>query len=89
MPREKFKQQQMRARIAAIAARIMAEDGVEDFAMAKRKAARQLGAGDTQSLPDNAEIESELRVYQSLWAMERRRPERGQRPPLSREGARA
>ena len=58
MPKEqKFKQQQMRARIAAIGRRIMAEDGVEDFAMAKRKAARQLGAGDTQSLPDNDEID--------------------------------
>jgi hypothetical protein len=73
MPREKFKQQQMRARIAAIAARIMAEDGVEDFAMAKRKAARQLGAGDTQSLPDNDEIETELRVYQSLYQGEEQR----------------
>jgi hypothetical protein len=68
MPKEqKFKQQHMRARIAAVAARIMAEDGVEDFATAKRKAARQLGAGDTQSLPNNDEIETELRVYQSLF----------------------
>src|SRR3972149_11811774 len=68
MPKkQKFKQQHMRARIAAVAARIMAEDGIEDFAMAKRKAARQLGAGDTQSLPNNDEIETELRVYQSLY----------------------
>src|SRR5947207_13592319 len=44
MPKEsKFKQQQMRMRIAAAAARLMAEDGLEDFALAKRKAARQLG----------------------------------------------
>ena len=34
----------MRARIAAAAARIMAEDGIDNFALAKRKAARQLGA---------------------------------------------
>ena len=69
MPREqkKSKQQYMRARIAAVAARIMAEDGIEDFAMAKRKAARQLGASDTQSLPNNDEIETELRLYQSLY----------------------
>jgi hypothetical protein len=73
MPKEKFKQQQMRARIAAIAARIMAEDGIEDFAMAKRKAARQLGAGDTQSLPNNDEIETALRVYQSLYQGEEQR----------------
>ena len=74
MPKEqKLKHQQMRARIAAIAARIMAEDGVEDFATAKRKAARQLGAGDTQSLPDNDEIETELRVYQTLYHGEEQR----------------
>ena len=64
---QKSRQQNMRIRIAAVAARIMAEDGIEDFAMAKRKAARQLGSGDTQSLPNNDEIETELRVYQSLY----------------------
>jgi hypothetical protein len=57
----------MRARIAAAAARLMAEDGVDDFALAKRKAARQLGAGDTQSLPANEEVEAELRAYQALY----------------------
>ena len=74
MPKEqKSKQQIMRTRIAAVAARIMAEDGIEDFAMAKRKAARQLGAGDTQFLPNNDEIETELRVYQSLYQGEEQR----------------
>ena len=63
----KAKQQQMRARIAAAAARIMAEDGIDDFALAKRKAVRQLGAENTQSLPKNEEIESELRSYQALY----------------------
>jgi hypothetical protein len=74
MPKDsKFKQQQMRARIAAAAARLMAEDGLEDFALAKRKAARQLGAEDTQSLPKNEEIEAELRAYQSLYQSEEQR----------------
>jgi len=74
MPKEqKSKQQQMRVRIAAVAARIMAEDGIEDFAMAKRKAARQLGAVDTQSLPNNDEVETELRAYQSLYQGEEQR----------------
>jgi len=74
MPKEaKPKQQQMRTRIAAAAARIMAEDGVEDFALAKRKAARQLGAEDTQALPKNEEIELELRAYQSLYQGEEQR----------------
>lgn len=68
MPKDqRFKQQQMRARIAAAAARLMAEDGIEDFATAKRKAARQLGALETQFLPNNDEIEAELRLYQSLF----------------------
>ncbi len=66
-------QHQMRARIAAAAARLMAEDGIKDFALAKRKAARQLGAEDTQSLPKNEEIETELRAYQSLYQGEEQR----------------
>src|SRR5260370_30823822 len=74
MPKDsKSKQQQMRIRIAAAAARMMAEDGLEDFALAKRKAARQLGAEDTQALPKNEEIEAELRAYQSLYQGEEQR----------------
>jgi hypothetical protein len=68
MPKEaKLKQHHLRTRIAVAAARIMAEDGVDDFALAKRKAARQVGAQDNQALPDNEEIEFELRTYQSLF----------------------
>ena len=57
----------MRARIAAAAARIMAEDGVDDFALAKRKAARQLGAPETEALPTNDEVEAELEAYRALY----------------------
>lgn len=60
----------MRAQIAAAAARLMAEDGIDDFALAKRKAARQLGAADTESLPANAEIEAALRAYRALYQAE-------------------
>lgn len=67
MARKSNRQTAMRTRIAAAAARIMAEDGVDDFALAKRKAARQLGALDTQALPRNDEIEAELRAYRSLY----------------------
>jgi len=67
MARRMNRQTDMRARIAAAAARIMAEDGVDDFALAKRKAARQLGALDTHSLPRNDEIEAELRAYRALY----------------------
>jgi hypothetical protein len=45
----------------------MAEDGVEDFALAKRKAARQSGVRDTRHLPTNEEVEEALRSYQTLY----------------------
>lgn len=73
MPRDRGRQNHMRARIAAVAARLMAEDGIDDFAMAKRKAARQLGATDTQSLPANDEVEAELRAYHSLYQADEHR----------------
>jgi len=60
----------MRARIAAAAARIMAEDGIDDFGLAKRKAARTLGAAQTESLPGNDEVEAELRAYRALYQPE-------------------
>ena len=67
MARNSNRRTDMRARIAAAAARLMAEDGIDDFALAKRKAARQLGASETQSLPRNDEIEAELRAYRALY----------------------
>ena len=67
MTRRTNKQTGTRARIAAAAARLMAEDGIDDFALAKRKAAKQLGALDSQALPGNDEIEAELRAYLALY----------------------
>jgi len=64
---------QMRERIAQLAARLMAADGVQDFALAKRKAARQLGADDTQNLPNNIEIEQALRNYHELYQRDEQR----------------
>jgi hypothetical protein len=72
--RKGIRQTGMRARIAAAAARIMAEDGIDNFALAKRKAARQLGAprGEAmrEALPTNDEIEEELRAYRALYQPE-------------------
>lgn len=70
MSRKGIRYTAMRARIAAAAARIMAEDGVDDFALAKRKAARQLGAADSEAMPANDEIEAELRAYRALYQPE-------------------
>ena len=59
--------QQMRERIAHLAARLIAQDGVSDYGLAKRKAARQAGAPDSRNLPTNVEIEEALRAYQQLY----------------------
>jgi hypothetical protein len=57
----------LRRHIAYLAARLMAEDGVADYATAKWKAARQAGLEDSNLLPDNSEIEAALREYQGLY----------------------
>jgi hypothetical protein len=59
--------QQMRTRIAQEAARLMAEEGVQDFYAAKRKAAQHLGAPDTRNMPRNQEVEAALQEYQRLF----------------------
>lgn len=59
--------QHLRQLIAQQAARMMAEDGISDFAYAKKKAGRQLGALDNSILPSNAEIETELKLYNALF----------------------
>ncbi|MDR0736167.1 MAG: hypothetical protein LBF51_04935 [Zoogloeaceae bacterium] len=53
--------------IASTAARLMAEDGITDLGLAKQKAARQLALPEAATLPDNAEVEAELRLYQALY----------------------
>lgn len=71
MPKaRKTRQNTTREHLAYVAARIMAEDGVQDFGVAKRKAARQAGLTSTQNLPGNAEIEAALRSYQALYQSE-------------------
>ena len=57
----------LRREIAALAARMIAEDGITDYGFAKRKAARQLGAVNADELPNNAEIESEVRIYMAVF----------------------
>lgn len=59
-----------RERIAHLAARLMAVDGIEDHALAKRKAARQAGVPDTRQLPNNDEIDAALRLYRELYQRE-------------------
>lgn len=68
MPKDSTtRQYQLRQLVAQQAARMMAEEGIADYAFAKRKAARQLGMEDAKCLPGNAEIESALRVHQEIY----------------------
>lgn len=62
--------QHLRQLIAQQAARMMAEDGVSDFAYAKKKAGRQVGVLENSILPSNAEIEEELKLYNALFLSE-------------------
>jgi hypothetical protein len=73
MPTGSRQHEHIRERIAAAAARIMAEDGIDNFALAKRKAARQLGAESSNALPKNEEIEDQLRTYLSLYQADEQR----------------
>ena len=57
----------MREQLAHQAARLMAEDGITDYSYAKRKAARQLGAEDTQHMPSDDEVDAALHSYRLLF----------------------
>jgi hypothetical protein len=72
MPRETGRNDR-RSSIAHAAARLMAEDGIEDYALAKRKAARQVGVPDTRELPTNEEIDEALRTYRQIYHQEEHR----------------
>ncbi|MDB5776589.1 MAG: hypothetical protein JWP38_2722 [Herbaspirillum sp.] len=73
MPSNPFSDtEQLRAEIAVAAARMIAEDGA-DYGSAKRKAARQiLGPHKIRGdlLPDNAQIEEEVRQHNALFFAE-------------------
>ena len=61
----------LRRALAQEAARIMAEHGIRDFFVAKRKAAERLGVHDgAAALPKNTEIETALAQYQRLFGRE-------------------
>jgi uncharacterized protein YgbK (DUF1537 family) len=58
----------LRRELAQEAARIMAEHGIRDYLVAKRKAAERCGVVDGAAmLPKNSEIEAALAEYQRLF----------------------
>ncbi len=70
MARKAVRSQQLRIRVAQQAARLIAEHGIRDYQLAKRKAAEQLGLDPKNCMPRNDEIEEALRAYQQLFDAE-------------------
>ena len=61
---------QDRTRIAQVAAKLIAEHGIADWSLAKRKAVRQLLLPERAALPGDDEIESALADYHALFGGE-------------------
>lgn len=57
----------LRAEVAHAAARLMAEDGITDHHLAKKKALRVLGLPESHPLPPNDEVDAALREYQDVF----------------------
>jgi hypothetical protein len=57
----------LRMAVAQEAARLMAEHGIQDYLVAKRKAAERYGVIEGSFLPKNSEIEAALAAYQRLF----------------------
>ncbi len=71
MPRKRSnRSRQVRYGVAQEAARIMREQGIKDFLLAKRKAADRLGISDRTALPGNDEIAAALTEQQRLFGGE-------------------
>ena len=69
MPNQNNDLLQLRAEIALVAARMIAQDGA-DYGTARRKAARQVLGVDQPKpnmMPDDVQIEDEVRKYQALF----------------------
>ncbi len=58
---------QLRHQISVEAARIMSDEGVRDFQVAKRKAAERLSIPDNKHVPTNQEVAEALREYLELF----------------------
>lgn len=57
----------LRSAVAEEAARLMAEHGIQDFLVAKKKAAERYGVDEGSVLPKNTEIEAALLARQRLF----------------------
>jgi hypothetical protein len=57
-----------RVRIAQVAARLIAEHGITDWSLAKRKAARELLLPEREALPGDEEVQAALAEHHALFA---------------------
>lgn len=67
MPQSNKSASRLRLEIAQLAARFVAEDGINDYLVAKRKAAGHLGMQPDRNMPTNMEVEQALIEYQYLF----------------------
>ncbi|MCP5143462.1 MAG: hypothetical protein H6978_01415 [Gammaproteobacteria bacterium] len=70
MGRRQVDSRELRAELAHLSARLLAEGGAADFQSAKRKAAEQLGVGSPRAWPENLEVQQALMEYQQLFEPE-------------------
>jgi hypothetical protein len=57
----------IRFQVAHKAAQMMAEEGISDYAFAKRKAAKFFGLMDGDALPSNDEINDAIKEHQAIF----------------------
>lgn len=63
----------LRDRLAQEAARLVNEHGIQDYGLAKRKAAQRLGVRTAGALPSNSEIEARVTEWQRIFEPESHR----------------
>lgn len=59
--------QQMKQRLAVESARLMREEGIDDFHYARKKAAQHYGIQDSYVYPSKEEIISEIKLHQAIY----------------------
>ena len=57
----------LRQQIAVESARLMSDEGIDNFKYARKKAAQKLGINNEHAYPDNEEILAQLKIHQSLY----------------------
>ena len=68
MPKNSQKQSyKLRQQIAVEAARLINEEGIDNFQYARKKAARRFGISDEHAFPDNEQILEQIKTYQVLY----------------------